>query len=511
MRESRTQHALTNIKSGLINKIILLLCPFITRTVMIKILGAEYLGLNSLFTSILQVLNMAELGFSNAVVFSLYEPLAQNDDDKICKLLNFYRFVYAIIGTVVLCAGLVVTPFLTKIIKGSYPTDINIYIIFIIYLLNTSVSYLLFAYKTALLTASQTQADLYKISTYLVLIKTVLQIFSLSVIRNYYIFLSLELVYTIANNLWASHVVDKRYPSYKCKGVLDKGDKRAIGQQVKGLVVGKISYTSRNSFDSIVLSMFCGLNIVAIYSNYYYVFSAALGIILIVGQSITAGVGNLMVEGSPEQNYENFKRLNFAYNWMGTWFSICLLCLYQPFMRVWVGEKLETTHLQMILFVIYFYVTQLTQLPSVYAAASGIWWELRYMQIGEMVSNLFLNFILGWKFGVDGIIFATIVTVFAFSFIGQTKIGFKQYFNKKANKYFLKELLWSIRFVALGIASLALCNLIKAGPIVNLVSSIIISCVVPNVLLIMLFKLDSEEDNYFQWITSTLKNKVIKR
>lgn len=508
MNGSRTRNALMNIRSGIVNKLILLLCPFITRTVMIKVLGIEYVGLSSLFASILQVLNMAELGFSNAVVFSLYKPLAENNQKKICQLLRFYRKVYAIIGIVVLTTGLIITPYLTYIIKGTFPKDINIYIIFIMYLVNTSISYLLFAYKTAILTASQKQSALYRISTYLVLIKALLQVMSLQILKSYYIFLLLEVLYTILNNIWASHVIDKQYPNFHCEGTLDKQDKESIIQQIKGLVIGKISYTSRNSFDSIVLSLFCGLTTVAIYSNYYYIFSAVLGVILILGQSITAGVGNLMVEGSLEKNYSNFKKLNFIYNWIGTWFSTCLLCLYQPFMLAWVGSSLEATNLQVILFVAYFYVTQLTQLTSVYAAAAGIWWELRYMQIGEMISNLLLNFLLGWKFGVDGVIVATIFTIFIFSFVGQTIIGFKNYFKKSAAEYFSTEILWTIRFLVVGAFTYFLCTKIDMNPYINIIVILIILCILPNCMLIVWCKFNDTDSKYLNWIISIAKDKI---
>ena len=165
MAESKTKNAVTNIRSGLLNNFIVLFIPFIVRTVMIKVLGSDYLGLDSLFTSILQVINMAELGFSSTIVFSLYQPLAENHVNEVCAYMALYRKVYSCIGCIVLAAGIVILPFLPQLINGTYPQDVNLYIIYFMYLINTSLSYFLFAYKGALLTAAQKQSHIYGISS----------------------------------------------------------------------------------------------------------------------------------------------------------------------------------------------------------------------------------------------------------------------------------------------------------------------------------------------------------
>ena len=123
----RTKNATRNIIWGIIEKIVTILMPFICRTVFIKVLGAEYLGLNSLFSSILQVLSISELGIGTAIVFSMYKPIAEDDKDSLCALLNVYKKVYQIIGTVILVVGLAILPVLPKLISGSYPHEVNIY------------------------------------------------------------------------------------------------------------------------------------------------------------------------------------------------------------------------------------------------------------------------------------------------------------------------------------------------------------------------------------------------
>ena len=302
-----------------------------------------------------------------------------------------------------------------------------------------------------------------------------------------------------------ARVTKKEFPLYVCKGTLDKESINKVTQQVKGLVIGKISYTSRNSFDSILISMICGLTVVAVYSNYYYIFSAALGIILVLGQSITAGIGNCIATVSAEVNYTNFKKFNFYYNWIGCWFSICLLCLYQPFMKIWVGNEFTASYEVMFLFVIYFYVTQVTQLSSVYAAAAGIWWEIRFVQIGEMITNLALNILLGWKFGVVGILWATIISVFVYCFIMQTIIGFKCYFKRTALEYFWIEFKWLICFVCMSALSYGLCSLVNLGNITKLIYCALICILVPNIFIVVGSFLNKKNRPYLYGLIYYLK------
>ena len=132
----KTKNAKKGIISGVVNKVITLLIPFIVRTIFIRVIGIEYAGLNSLFTSILQVLNLAELGFASAVVYSMYKPIAERDDSTICALLNFYRRVYKIVGLVVLGAGILSLPFIKYFINGNPPEDINLYVVYLVFLFN---------------------------------------------------------------------------------------------------------------------------------------------------------------------------------------------------------------------------------------------------------------------------------------------------------------------------------------------------------------------------------------
>lgn len=218
MRIERTKNAKRNIAVGFINKMVVLILPFIVRTVFIYSLGTQYLGLNSLFTAILNVLNLTELGFSSAIVFSMYEPIAKDDTYTICALLKFYRKAYKIIGIVILLVGIALTPFLKVLIKGECPDELNLYILYILYLLNTVISYLLFAYKKSILEAFQRKDILDWINLLTVGLTNIVQLCLLLIwhdVRVYYFYILSLLCFTIINNIICSVIVDRNFPEYK--------------------------------------------------------------------------------------------------------------------------------------------------------------------------------------------------------------------------------------------------------------------------------------------------------
>ena len=217
---NRTQHTLRNSLWGLVSRLVCVFAPFVIRTLIINELGANYLGLSGLYVSILQVLNMAELGISSAIVFSLYRPLAEKDKITVCALMALYKKLYRYIGLSILGIGLCVTPFLSSIIKSDVPDGIDIYLLFLLYLANTSVSYLLYAYKSSLLTADQRSDIVNKILMAVMLLQYVMQIIVLIVFKNYYVYYILTPICTCLYNIYLSRIVDRKYPEYKPSGSL---------------------------------------------------------------------------------------------------------------------------------------------------------------------------------------------------------------------------------------------------------------------------------------------------
>lgn len=449
---SRTKNAVRNIYCGLFNKIITILFPFLIRTLLIKKIGIEYAGLNSLFSSILQVLNLTELGFASAVVYSMYKPIAENDKETICSLLNFYKRIYFIIGVVILAIGITLLPFLQKLIKGNVPDDINIYILYSIYLLNTSLSYLLFGYKNSLLNAHQRRDVISNILTITQGLMNLCQLAILFTIKNYYLYVIMMPVFTVLNNILVGITTKRMFPEYSCKGKLAISIRKDIRKKVAGLMISKLAQTSRNSFDSIFISAFLGLTTTAIYSNYMLVFTSLTGIINVITNSMQAGVGNFIQTESPEKNYELLKKLALLYALLIGWCATCMLCIYQPFIKTWLGESFMLPFAIVIMICAYFYLLISGHGCSLFYHGCGMWWNGKYLAVTEALINIIGNYIFVKKFGLYGIVLATIISTLIGS-VWTLCILFKFFFNnKKMIKFFLFE-------VFLAFISFVLCSL----------------------------------------------------
>ena len=480
---SRIRNTRRNIIWGMINKMVILIVPFIIRTVIIRSMGPDYLGLTSLFTSILQVLNLTELGFSSAVVFCMYKPIAEDDTDTLCALLNMFRKVYRLIGCTILLVGLAISPFLPKLIKGTWPSDINIYLLYFIYLACTVVSYLLFAYKSALLTAHQRVDVDVNITTVTFIIQYILQILSIVFLKSFYAYALSNLLLTIVGNIIRAAITNRMYPQIICKGNLDEDLKNDIKKRVAGAFVQKICATTRNSFDSIFLSAFLGLTIITKYGNYYYILSAIHGLLVVIITGITASVGNSIAVESIEKNHNDLRKFSFMYAWLGGWCTVCLLCLYQPFMEIWVGTKLMFPINTVIFFCVYFYSLTIGDVRTVYTTGSGLWWEGRYRSITETIANVVLNWTLGKLFGVNGIIVATIISIVFINFLWGTQILYKYYFtSQKSTVFYLDHCYYIVVVVIVCAISYRISVLFWLSGIIGFLLKAVVVTLISNIL-----------------------------
>lgn len=480
---NRTKNTARNAIWGFIDKIILMILPFITRTLILKLIGEEYLGLNGLFTSIITVLNIADLGFGAAITYSMYKPIADNDNETLCAILNFYRKIYRIIGCIIFIVGFLLMPFLPNLIKGDVPPDINLYLLFLIYLVNTTLGYLLFAYKRSLLHAYHRDDKVSKIAVSLNILQYAIQILVLSLFKSYYAYVIVLPLITLVGNIATSIVSKKMFPQLECRGCIDPSIMKKIKKQVSGAFIGKICGQMRTALDGIFISSFLGLTQVAIYSNYYYILSAIHNFMTVTTNSMVGGVGNSIAKEDLEKNYKDFQKFTFLYAWIAGWFSCCLVCLYQPFMRLWTGEDLMLPFGTMILFCIYLYIMSASDIKNVYYTARGLWWEGRWRAIIEVVVNLVLHYFAAKYCGIFGIILASIITMASVNFVYGVAILFKHYFiNSSLTKYLLTYLKYLIITIFVCSVSYYICSYIPDTSIVNMIVIAIISTILSNLL-----------------------------
>jgi O-antigen/teichoic acid export membrane protein len=481
--------------------------PFAVQTVLIHRMGIQYVGLQGVFRSILSVLSVAELGIGSAIVYSMYKPIANDDEATICALLGFYRKVYHFIGLFILLCGICVMPFLKWIVTDT-EAEINMYFVFLLYLANTVISYFLFSYKTSLLIAFQRSDLISDVGIAVSLGTCLLQIVFLWAFKNFYIFLFVVILFTIFRNIAISIIVNHLYPELRCSGDISKELFQEIVIRTKGVLISKICNVTRNAFDSVFVSAFLGIVVAGIYSNYYYVMSAVIELLAVVSPALLGGVGNSIQLESVEKNYSNMRMINCIYMLISGWCATCLLCLYQPFMRLWAGGDNLFSFDVVILFTLYFFVRQLGNVRAIYSDAAGLFWENRYRNIAEAFCNLVLNYIFVIKFGVKGIVGATILSLFVFGYLGSTEVAFRHYFKSGMIAYLVDNLRYSVVTIVTITTVYSVCSLVNIGGYTELFIKMIICAIIAPILIFALGIINKQDRHAVLWFYRTvLKNK----
>lgn len=489
MTESRTQNTKRNMISGLIKQIVGIIFPFIIRTLILYQLGEEYQGLSGLFTSVLSVLNLSDLGFSSAVVYILYKPIAEQDHKTVCEIMSYLKKVYRIIGFVILGIGIVILPFLPHLIKGTYPSEINIYFLYLIYLSNSVISYWLFAYKSALLTAMQRMDICDNIYTVTKIFIYIIQITVLILIKNFYAYIIFLPISTAINNILIEFFSNKYFPQIVPNGIIKSEIKAGLIKQVKGVFINRIGDVARNGADNIVISSMIGLAAVAVYNNYFYIYSALYGISLVLSNSMGASVGNSIVKESVEKNYNDMCKFTFIFSWFTGWCTICMCCLYQPFMKLWMrgNISLMLPNRDMVLFCIYFYAITMNNIRNQYLSGAGLFWELRLWYMLEAVGNIALNLIFGYLFGITGILLATLITIILFNFIAQNIVLFKLYLKKGAKAFYIQHITYIAVTLLVCFVTYFICSFVVFNGILGLMVKAVICIFVPNILFLAIY------------------------
>lgn len=487
MKIERTKNATRNIAFGTILKIYQILLPFVMRTAMIYFMGVQYLGLNSLFTSVLQVLSLAELGVGSAIVFSMYKPIVDDDEQTICALMKLFRTYYRIIGLVIAIIGVALTPAIPHLISGDIPNGINLYILYYMNLSVVVVSYWLFGYMNCLFDAHQRTDVTSKIVIIFNTIQYGVQIAVLYFLRDYYIYLMVALVTQILTNIVMAIVARRKYPNYRAKGKLAKEEVKIINKRVRDLFTAKLGSIVVGSVDTIVISAFLGLTDLAIYQNYYFIMYSVFGFFLVFMNSCTAGIGNSIVVESREKNIETFNKLTFIVFLFVSFCSSCLLCIYQPFMQMWVGKKLMLGMGCVICFCLYFAFFTVNQFWCTYKDAAGIWHKDRFRPLVSAAGNLLLNLALVKIWGLYAIVLSTVISYLVIAMPWLLYNLFSEIFRGYFRKYLKTIIIYFIVVFAISGMCFSITFMLPYN-IVGIIIRLAICIIINVVLFYLLFK-----------------------
>lgn len=436
---SRTYNSFKNIFLGVGNQIIVLVLTFLSRIIFVKVLGAEYLGINGLFSNVLTILSVAELGLGSAIVYSMYKPLAEGNKEKISALMNYYKKIYNIVALIVMILGLCLIPFLKYLINIDEGID-NVNLYYIIFLINTVVSYLL-ASRSVILNADQ-KLYVTKIYTLIVFIfQTIIQIIVLLVTKNFILYLLIQVLGTFLTNLCGALVTKKMYPYINKKDKLKSNDKKEIFKNMKSMFLYKIGGVILNNTDNILISIMVGTVWVGYYSNYYMVISSIEIFLNIIFTALAASVGNLIAITDKKRQFEVFKIMNSYSNILCGFCAVGLQILFNDFVTIFFGQDYVLSTGVVVVIVLSFYIKGILNPIWVYREATGLFTYTKYVYIITAIINLILSIVLGKIWGIFGILLATVVARLLTNSWYEPYVLYKIQFNKRVSTYFKNNVL----------------------------------------------------------------------
>ena len=439
MNESRTKKSLQNAFVALFIQALNAIVGVVSRTIFIKILGNDYLSVNGLFSNILTLLSFAELGIGNAIIFALYKPVVNNDEEKIRQILKIYKYAFLIISMVIIGGGALIIPFLKYLVTDVPDISENIVLIYSLFVLNTASTYF-FSYKNAIIIANQRNYVVITIKEIVTIGRIAFQIVFLLLTHNYIFYLLLEIGFSLVTNLACTLYANRHYPYIKmrCDTSLPKEERNKIFRDVKSLFVYKGGAAILNGTDNIIISLIIATAFVGICSNYVLVIGTINGVVMQICNSVTASIGNHNVTSSPEEKEKKFREINSICFIIFSFCSVCLAVLLNPLIETWLGIDYLLSQWVVIALVLPFLLTGMNQIVSTYRMTLGLFKQARFIPLFAALINIVLSFVFGYLFGLIGVFIATSVAKLLTFSLFDPILVYKNGFETKCNRYFLK-------------------------------------------------------------------------
>ena len=439
----RTRYSIINMLFNIGGQFLTMLLSFINRMVFIRCLSAEYLGVNGLFTDVLSILNFAELGIGTAMVFSMYEPAARDDEQKLARLMNLYKWMYRAVAVSVLLFGLVLLPFLPYLIKGGEGIE-HITLIYMIYVLGSASSYLL-SYKNSIYQAYQKGYICAGWSMACECIKTVSQITVLLLTRNFILYLAVQQAIQFLPNIMVSRMVDKEFPYLKeCRELPEKEERNGILKNIGAMSMHKLATVIVRNTDSLLMSSFIGLATVGLYSNYRLVLNALNNLLNKFATAFSGSVGNFAALENSDRLYQVYKEMDFLFFVQSAYLTGGLMMLFNPLIELLFGREYCFPMTTVAIIVTEFYISRMRQTNLLFREVMGLFWNDRYKAVAESIINLVVSLVLVRQYGVTGIIWGTIISTLCtcawvepYIFL---KYGVQDAWKKKLRDYFAEYL-----------------------------------------------------------------------
>lgn len=505
--KSRTEYSVRNTTAAMVSKIMAILMGFATRVVFTHCLSESYVGINGLFSDILNVLALSELGVGTAITYALYKPIAEGDEEKQKSLMKMYRQFYRIVAGIVLAGGLLVIPFMDVLVKNNQQID-HLIVIYLMYLANSVISYLLI-YKKTLIDAHQLSylGEVYQMV--FIMIQDTLQIIILLTTHNFILFLVIYIMCTLGNNISISRKANKLYPFLKEKDIkpLEPSEKKGIFKNIRAMLMHKIGDVVINNTDNLMLSAIVGIISVGCYSNYYLVIGSIHQLLNQIFRGITASVGNLGATSDSSHVRRIFESSFFVGQWIYGFAAICLYEILNPFVEISFGKQYLFPLGVVFVLCLNFYVTGMRQATLVFRDSLGLFWFDRYKSVIGAVLNLGISIVLARQYGTIGVFLGTLISALLTSFWVEPWILYRHSLGIPVRKYFLRYFLYALVTGVAGYLTNYLCRFTSGSVWKILILRLVICIVVPNVIFFICYVRVPE----FQFLFRKFKGLLSKR
>lgn len=508
----RTNNAIRNGITAILSHIVSLIFGFFVQAFFVKKLGTEYLGLNGLFSNIFSMLSIVELGIGSAIVFNLYKPIAENDYEKIKSLMKFYKRCYYGIALIILILSIILMPFI-NIIVGKIIIDTNtIYLVYILFIIDTICSYIM-SYNRSMLYASQQNYIIDIVHVAYLFIVNSLEILLLLCTNNYILFLIIKIVMKLLENIVLTIIVNHKYQYINGKSKeLNNSIVKDIKKKVKGLFMHKIGTFLVGGTDNIIISTFLGVSTVGLYSNYFLIINALSTLINQLFSSLKSSIGNLLVEKNEVKNYLVFEKIQFLNFWFAMMSSAGIYIIMENFITFWLGKEYLLSNFVLITLSInnYLYITKLG--VGNFKEATGIFYEDRYVALLEAIINIVASIIFVKFLGLGGVFLGTIVSSLLTHLYTFPHIVYKRIFNKEYIDYFKDNSKYFVFTILVAIVLKLISNYIDTifyANFIRLTIKLLLVLFLPTFLISIIYKKNEVYIYYYNFIKNKIK-KVLK-
>ncbi|MDL2324932.1 hypothetical protein LJC61_07275 [Ruminococcaceae bacterium OttesenSCG-928-A16] len=508
--KTRLQYTIKNIVYSFVGYAVITVLSFISRKLFLLEIGLVYQGVNSAFSDVLVLLSLAEMGFTSAIIASLYKPIAQNDVEKIRSLLALCKKIYHALAVVMALGGLAITPFIYQLVNDTTLPYLQFY--FLLFVGNSVVSYL-FSYKQCLFFVNQKNYISTVVKSFSQSVQMLLQIAVILFTHNFTLYIIVQGLCTLLNNFIISYMANKEHPYLRSKAAiqpLQAEEKQFLFRNVKAFGLTKIGSTIVQGTDNIIITAFLGFVTTGLYSNYYMITNTIKMFVTMVFNAANGSIGNINHTETEETRYNVFWNVFLFNGWLSMFCSVSLLVLLNPFISLMFGQQYLLSLPVVAIVVANFYLVCIANTASTYIGTFGLYWHQRYRALFEVPINLVVSLLLVKPLGVFGVFLGTFVSFVCTVFWWEPHILFKHGFARPAAPYFKKLGLYTLATVGLYLVTEFYAGLVPGAGYANFVGQVLVCLVVPNLLFVALFWRTQQMRNLWG-IVKGVARKVLRR